>query len=65
MINKIRYRIALRWIKKSTELIETGEFRKIMKGLEYYKYSLIILPDDRIKRSVLAKFNDIIRGAQT
>lgn len=59
MLNKIRHYIAFRLAQKSQELIETKDFTNIMKGLEYLKYSLIILPDCDAKRWAVEKMKKI------
>lgn len=44
MLNNLRYKIATSLAKKSAELIKTGDFKSIKKGLEYFKASIMILP---------------------
>lgn len=44
MLCNLRYKMATKLAKKSAELIETGDFKSIMKGLDYLKVSIMIVP---------------------
>lgn len=44
MLNYIRIKIALKLAKKALVEIETGDFKRIERGLEYFKWSVIIIP---------------------
>ena len=65
MFNKIRYYIAFRLAQKSQKLIEKGDFTNIMKGLEYLKYLLIILPNCDAKSWAVEKMNNIAITSDT
>ena len=59
MFNKIRHFIAYRLALKAVKLTETGEFAKIMKGLSYLQYSLIILPDCEAKYRTIEEMQNL------
>ena len=44
MLNNIRYKIGTILLKRASELIETGEFKKIMRGLKLVKLTVHIVP---------------------
>lgn len=60
MFNKLRYRIAYHLAKKAAKLVETRDFRKMMKGLSYVQYSLMIHPDGDIKNQVTEQLRGIV-----
>lgn len=47
MLNNLRYKIATNLAEKSKELIETGDFKSIKKGLKYFKASIRIVPPSK------------------
>lgn len=47
MFNYIRYKIALNLIKKAEENVKKGDFKSVMKGLQYMKYSVMIVPPSK------------------
>lgn len=47
MLNYIRYKTALKLAKKALEEIETGDFKHVKRGLEYFKWSVIIVPPSK------------------
>lgn len=47
MLTNIRYKIATSLAKKSLELIKRGDFKSIMKGLNYFKASVAIVPPSK------------------
>lgn len=57
MLNTIRYKIAIYLAKRSAELIEKGDFKSIMKGLDYLEASIRIVPPSE----ALSKFGDRLR----
>ena len=44
MLNLIRYKLAIRLAKNAHRLINTGDFKKIMRGLRYFKWSVVVVP---------------------
>ena len=42
MLDKVRSIIAFNLARKASAMIKSGEFEKILKGLDYFKYSLLI-----------------------
>ncbi len=47
MLRNVRYKIALQFMKKAHNQIESGEFREIRKGLKNLKYSVLIMPPSK------------------
>ena len=47
MLDNLRYKTATRLAKKSAELIKTGEFKNIKKGMRYLKMSVLIVPPSK------------------
>lgn len=47
MLNNLRCKIATNLAKRSAELIETGNFKSIKKGLKYFKASVMIVPPSK------------------
>lgn len=47
MLNNIRYKIATRFAKKADEYINKGDFESILKGLKYFKISIMIVPPSK------------------
>ena len=44
MLNTIRNKLAKRLVNKGTAYIRKGDFKNIMKGLQYFKLSVRIAP---------------------
>ena len=44
MFKIIRYKVAIYLLKRASECVKKGDFKNIMKGLKYMKYSLHIVP---------------------
>lgn len=66
MLNNLRYKIATSLAKKSAELIKTGDFKSIKKGLEYFKASIMILPpNDELGEYVEKRLREIIKEQES
>lgn len=46
MFERIRYKASIWFAQKAKENIDKGDFKSIMKGLEYTKMSVLIVPPD-------------------
>ena len=47
MLNTIRYKIANILIKMAKKSIEKGGFKNILRGLEYMKWSVMVVPPSK------------------
>lgn len=66
MLNKVRRKIGIILALKSAAMIESGEFEKILKGLDYFKYSLLIMPlTSNERRTILSGFKKIVDDNKT
>lgn len=59
MLTKIRYKLSIYLVKKADELIKTGEFKKVMKGLDYFKWSLMLIPPSDELRKTARQLKEI------
>lgn len=53
MLDKVRRKIANNLARKALEMIESGEIETILKGLDYFRYSLLIAPMTPKERETL------------
>lgn len=62
--NNFRWRLAAYFCKRSEYYIQKGDFKSIKKGLKFFKYSIIVLPNDmqgtKLKEGVRKSFKDVI-----
>ena len=66
MLNKVRSTIAINLARKALVMIKSGEFEKIIKGIGYFKYSLLITPmTPKERETLIADFKQIIEDHKT
>lgn len=47
MLELIRYKLAARLAERAHRLIDTGSYKNIKKGLQYFKWSVMVVSRDR------------------
>lgn len=57
MFERIRYKAAIWFAQKAKENIDKGDFKSVMKGLEYFKMSVLIIPPSK----ELSEFGERLR----
>ena len=66
MLNKVRRKIGIILALKSAAMIESREFEKILKGLDYFKYSLLIMPlTPNERETILSDLKKIVDDNKT
>ena len=66
MLDKVRSIIAFNLARKASAMIKSREFEKILKGLDYFKYSLLIAPmTPKERETLMIGFKQIIEDNKT
>lgn len=59
MLTNIRYKLALRLIRKADELIKKGGYENIKTGLRYFKWSILVVPPSNELREAAKRLREI------
>lgn len=64
MFERIRYKAAMGLAMKAKESIDKGDFKSMMKGIQYFKMSISIIPRENLGE-ISKRLNTVAKELET